>query len=80
MNPESNTPQNRFDRTYITSSEICNELAVTRPAVHYRRTGGKLPGAIQVYGQQLLIWEREGIRPHLNAWKAELESKRSLTT
>ena len=73
------TAQQRFEQNYITSSEICNLLGVTRPAIHFRRKAGLLPEAIQVYGQQLLIWEREQIKPFLVEWDLSLKAKRGLT-
>ena len=73
----NSAPQEKFDKTYITSSEICKLLQVSRPAIHFRRTAGKLPGAINVFGQQLLIWERDKIQPHLQEWLNALKERRS---
>lgn len=78
MSEHTDTPQARFDRAYITSSEICNRLGVTRPAIHFRRKSGLLPDAIQVYGQQLLIWERAAIEPYLVEWEISLRAKRDV--
>jgi hypothetical protein len=75
--PESLTPQTEFDQKYISSVEICAELAVTRSAVLIRRAAGKLPDGIELRrnGDQavplVVLWERERIRPHLDAWKAD---------
>lgn len=79
MDEMQTNPQQDFDRDYITSSEICNELGVTRPAIHFRRKAGLLPGAIQVYGQQLLIWKRADIQPWLDEWKTSIQAKRVAT-
>lgn len=76
MNPSEYLAQERFDRMYITSSEIAQELSVTRPALHFRRKAGLLPDPIIVPGNQLVIWERETIRPWINKWKEQLASKR----
>lgn len=76
MEPSTMLAQERFNRTYITSSEICQRLEVTRPAIHFRRKAGFLPNSIHVYGQQLLIWEREAIEPWLVKWEASLTAKR----
>lgn len=69
--------QKDFDEKYITSSEICQYLGVTRPAIHFRRKAGELPGAINVFGQQLLIWERAQIQPHLDKWMTTLTARRA---
>ena len=78
--PEGYLAQERFDKTYITSSEICQRLDVTRPVIHYRRKNGHLPNGIQLFGQQLIIWEREFIEPYLQKWQSSLENKRNAMT
>jgi predicted DNA-binding transcriptional regulator AlpA len=70
------TAQERFDASYITSSEICQRLKVTRPAIHFRRQAKLLPDPIQVFGRQLLIWERDAIEPWLQKWQESLQAKR----
>ena len=67
--------QDRFSRTYITSSEIVRRLGVTRPALHFRKKAGKLPNAITVEGGQLSLWEREQIEPHLQQWEEEIRKR-----
>lgn len=76
MDPSEFIAQERFDKTYITSSEIAQRLSVTRPAIHFRRKAGLLPCAIAVSENQLFIWEREPIEPHLRKWEEQLQSKR----
>lgn len=68
--------QKRFDETYITSSEICERLGVTRVALHVRKKGGHLPGGIMVNNSHLLIWERSAIEPHIVRWEEHLNKKR----
>ena len=80
MEPAQFIAQDRFDRMYITSSEIGKRLGVTRPAIHLRRKAGLLPNAIAVQDKQLFIWEREGIEPHLVQWETQLSSKRTTNT
>lgn len=80
MEPSEFIAQERFDRTYITSTEIAQRLSVTRPAIHFRRKAGLLPDAITVSGNQLFIWEREPIEPHLRKWEEQLQSKRVVNT
>ena len=76
MEPSEFIAQERFDKAYITSSEIAQRLSVTRPAIHFRRKAGLLPTAIAVSENQLFIWEREPIEPHLRKWEEQLQSKR----
>ena len=76
MEPSTMLAQERFNRTYITSTEICQRLEVTRPAIHFRRKAGLLPNSIHIYGQQLLIWERGPIEPYLLKWEESLAAKR----
>lgn len=80
MDPSQYIAQERFDKTYITSSEIGQRLEVTRPAIHFRRKQGLLPCAISVPGNQLFIWERSFIEPHLRRWEEQLNSKRVKTS
>lgn len=70
------TAQEEFDKKYITSTEICENLEITRPAIHFRRKAGKLPDCIKVHGQQLLIWERDKITPFLKEWEYAISSSR----
>lgn len=76
MDPSEYIAQDRFDKAYITSSEIAQRLSVTRPAIHFRRKAGLLPNAITVPGNQLFIWERDFIEPHLRKWEEQLQSKK----
>ena len=76
MEPSQCIAQERFDRMYITSSEIAQRLDVTRPAIHFRRKSGLLPNAISVPGNQLFIWERDPIEPYLAKWAEQLKAKK----
>lgn len=64
------SPQSEFERRYISSTEICDEIGVTRAAVMVARRTGKLPNAIEINQGRLFLWEREFIRPFLEAWKS----------
>jgi hypothetical protein len=75
---EVETAQLRFNRTYITSTEIMQNLQISRMALGYARKTGKLPGAIEVNDGMLFIWERAPIEPYLNAWKIVLDARRSV--
>ena len=80
MDPVEFIAQDKFDKAYITSTEIAKRLQVTRPAIHFRRNAGLLPGAIRVSDNQLFIWERDNIEPFILKWEAQLQSKRPVTT
>lgn len=67
--------QKEFDEKYISSTEIARRVGVTRPAMHFRRKAGDLPGAIDVAGQ-LFLWERDAIEPHIVRWEMSLKAKR----
>lgn len=72
-----NTPaQERFDQMYITASEVMKELGVTRSNLFYARNTGKLPPPIVANDGQLIIWERETVRPYLDAWKSAINYRR----
>lgn len=68
--------QEKFDNTYISSSEICRELGVTRATIVNARRRGLLPDPVIVNDIQLYLWERETVQPYLNAWSLMLKSRR----
>lgn len=70
------TAQEEFDKTYITSSEICRELGIHRATIVQGRKRGRLPEPITLNGDQLMIWKREVVRPYLDDWKASLQARR----
>ncbi len=73
------TPQDDFDARYVTSSELCIDLGVTRASVTNRRAAGGLPGAIEVRTRDgsihLLLWVREDIAPHLERWRSQIRRR-----
>lgn len=71
------TAQEKFDRLYISSVEILNELKISRAAVCQARRRGMLPDAITSHGGSMVLWERDTIRPYLDAWKLILNVRRS---
>jgi len=73
----NNQAQTDFDRKYITTTEICKRLNVSRSTVHIARATGKLPHPIDVQGQ-LFIWERVTVEPYLAAWKIVLDVRRGV--
>lgn len=69
--------QTEFDRKFITSSEVCERLRVTRVAIHIRRKNGKLPNAIVIGPALVTLWERDDIEPFLQEWQEHLTKRRS---
>jgi hypothetical protein len=75
MSTPQETPQERFDRQYITCGEIMQRLNVANSVVLNARKRGYLPDPIYVV--QSFIWERETCEPFLQAWKVTLDVKRA---
>lgn len=71
----SQTPQERFNALYISSSEIERLLGVSRTAVLYARKHNILPEPIRIPGRNGFLWERDSVAPHLHAWRRSLEAK-----
>lgn len=68
--------QEKFDNTYISSSEICRQLGVSRAAIVHARRRGLLPDPVVVNGVQIYLWERDTVRPFLDAWNLNLMARR----
>lgn len=73
---EAHEAQKRFDEMYISSSEIADELEVSRASVLQARRSGMLPAPIIVHAIQLYIWERAAVRPYIDAWKLNIQRRR----
>lgn len=71
------TAQEEFDQVYITSSEICGAMAITRATLMNARQRGLLPDPININNGQLTLWKRETVQPYLDAWKLILKVRRS---
>lgn len=76
MGDKINLAQERFDEVYITSSEIAEELKIERSTIVNARRRGLLPEPIIIKGIRAFIWERNTVRPLLDAWKVSLASRR----
>lgn len=76
MQPIQNAAQERFDSTFISSSEICKELNVSRATILQARRRGLLPHPIVVNDSQIYLWERVTVRPYIDAWKLILTVRR----
>lgn len=74
------TAQAEFDDIYISSSEICRELNITRATLTQGRDRGLLPDAVSINEGQITIWKRVTVRPFLNAWKTMLQARRGELT
>lgn len=72
------TAQERFDRLYVTSTEIAHRLRVTAPTVFHARRRGDLPDPIVINRTQIYIWERALIEPAIQAYEARLASRRGV--
>lgn len=68
--------QKRFDETYISSSEICRTLSISRAAIVNARRRGLLPDPVVVNDIQLYLWERSTVKPYLDAWTIMLGARR----
>lgn len=71
-----NACQTKFNETYITASEICERLQITRPSLLQARRRGQLPDPINVCQQRIFIWERKAIESYLDAWEKILKIRR----
>ena len=78
MTSNTNDAQREFDERYITSSEIMQSMGVTRTTILLARRTGKLPNPIDIQGK-IYIWERDKVKPYLDAWKIVLDVRRGAT-
>lgn len=69
--------QQRFAEKYITSTEILNDLKISRTTLSYYRRVGKLKDPIVLSGGLVVLYERDQVTAFVAAWKQSLESKRN---
>jgi len=69
--------QQRFNETYITTTELQRTLKVTRATVLYARRRGWLPEPIVVNDGQLTVWERATLQPYIDTWRDMLTARRA---
>lgn len=67
--------QSAFDDQYITSSEICRRLKITRVSIMNARKTGFLPDPIEVEGAKVAVWNRSDIEPILIQWSERLNRR-----
>ena len=73
------TAQEEFDEIYISSSEICAELGVSRATIVRGRERGLLPDPIVLNKGQIQLWKRAEVRPAIDGWKLRLQGMRGAT-
>jgi hypothetical protein len=78
--PANETAQQRFDRFYITSAEVCKEVGVNRTTVLSAKKSGLLPDPVLVNDKLVCLWERQRVRPYIDAWKLVLHARRGEST
>lgn len=74
---QQETAQGRFDKMYISNTEIMRRLNISRTQLLYARRTGKLPEQINVT-DAVMLWEREKVEPILEAWKVVLEFRKGV--
>lgn len=74
------TAQEEFDAKYISSTEICRDLGVTRASVVNARNRGVLPEPVHVRrangDPHIMLWDRKVATPYILAWKELLAATR----
>lgn len=74
---QQETAQARFDKMYISNTEIMRRLNITRTQLLYARRTNKLPEQINVT-DTVMLWEREKVEPILEAWKIALQFRKGV--
>lgn len=76
MSTVAQQAQQNFQDRYISSTEICKYLNITRPALLQGRRRKQLPEPIVPQGANVCLWEREQVWPIIEQWRQELDSRR----
>lgn len=75
------TPQEEFDAKYITSTEICTTLEVTRASVVNARERGDLPEPVRINrpngDPHIMLWLRADAAPFVERWRVKLTEARA---
>lgn len=66
------TPQEEFDREFITSTEIVDRLGISRSTLTRAIQRKQIPDPIRTADGQTTIWRREEIEPALKEWALTL--------
>lgn len=72
------TPQQLFDKRYVSTAEIATRCGVSKVAVTHAIKRQNLPAPI-LHGQ-LHFWERDKVEPFIEAWCKALTARRALRT
>jgi len=72
------TQQDEFDKLYISSSEIAEQVGVSRAAVTHAQQRGDLPQPITIGNSGIYVWTRETAQPMIDAWKHSIAVKKGL--
>lgn len=64
-------PQQQFDEKYISASEICAVVGVSRTALAWAVQRKALPLPVTVPYARLQLWDRPTVAPVLAAWRTK---------
>jgi predicted DNA-binding transcriptional regulator AlpA len=78
LTPTKFAIQVEFEKKYITAHQIMVNLGISRTALFYAKTSGKLPEPIILNDGRLYIWLREEIDPILEEWKDSIAKRKGL--
>ena len=75
--------QEHFDKTYISSSEVCERLGVVRSTLFNGAKPGKLPEPIIIRraggeGAHIILWLRADAEPMMEEWAKSIASRKGL--
>lgn len=63
-----------FHAKYMTTTDVCDFLGISRVSVHQARKNGRIPDGIPL-NNHVTLWERALIMPHLQAWKEYIDAR-----
>lgn len=74
--------QEHFDRTFISSTEICQRLGIARSTLFNGIRAGKLPEAITILTAtgdraHIMLWERVHAEPMMEQWGKAIEARKA---
>jgi hypothetical protein len=72
------TAQERFNATYISSTEIMRDLGISRTALSAARRSGRLKDPIILMNGLAVFYEREQVAEHVKLWKKTIEARRNV--
>lgn len=68
--------QSEFDAKYITGTEICAQLGLSRGALFTAKKRGILPQPVVVLGSKTHLWIRDEVKDNLDKWEFSLKARR----